>query len=254
MEHPLRPFPNPIMLGCAFAIDRKFFLDELGGYDEELQIWNGENYELSFKLWMCRDGLFTVPCSRVGHSFRDINPSRKSEVDFVAKNFKRLAEVWLDEFKDLLYEREPERYKNLDPGDLTRPKMIRNRLGCKPYRWFLKNVAPDMVIKYPPILHEPVFASGAIKSAANPRLCLDNLGKLFEDRIGVYECDENLKEPRENQRFTYSFYKDLRQTINKHEYCLDAYNLNLIECNELEGGNQFWLYDLVSKKWSIDCP
>ena len=35
----------PIMLGCAFAIRKDYFL-ELGGYDEQLIIWNGENYEV----------------------------------------------------------------------------------------------------------------------------------------------------------------------------------------------------------------
>lgn len=44
---PIAPFPNPIMLGCAFAIDRNFFMDELDGYDREYLIWNGM---LSFKF------------------------------------------------------------------------------------------------------------------------------------------------------------------------------------------------------------
>lgn len=38
----LKPFPNPIMLGCAFAIDRIFFMEELDGYDRDYRIWNGK--------------------------------------------------------------------------------------------------------------------------------------------------------------------------------------------------------------------
>lgn len=45
-------FKIPIMLGCAFAIRRDFFHD-LGEYDEGLEIWNGEQIELSLKLHLC---------------------------------------------------------------------------------------------------------------------------------------------------------------------------------------------------------
>lgn len=234
------------MLGCAFAIRRSFFLDELGGYDSGLEIWNGENYELSFKLWMCADGLFTVPCSRVAHSFRSINPSRTRKEDYVAKNFMRIAEVWLDEFKDLPKQLEPKRYENVDPGDLSEQKALREKLHCKSFRWFLSEIAPDMTEKFPPFVDPPKFAGGSVQSVGNPRFCLDNLGQLFGEKLGVAECGDDLLEPVTNQKFIYSFFKDFRQDHGRRKFCLDAYNLGMDHCNEVDFGNQFWIYEKVS--------
>ncbi|CAO1427030.1 unnamed protein product [Diamesa tonsa] len=245
-EFPLKPFPNPIMLGCAFAIDRKFFF-ELGGYDEELKIWNGENYELSFKLWLCADGLFTVPCSRVVHSFRDINPSRKRTEDYVARNFKRISEVWLDEYKTLPYQLEPERYANVDAGDLTKALEIKNKLKCKPFRYFLKHIAPDMANVYPPLAEIPKFASGSIRSLANPRLCLDSDGN-YEGGVILNECSENIDEPPYNQLFELTMFKSIVQRDLRHINCLDSFAFKMSYCNDVAYGNQFWIFDLNTKQ------
>ena len=42
-------FRSPTHAGGLFAMDRKYFF-EMGAYDEGMQIWGGENFELSFKV------------------------------------------------------------------------------------------------------------------------------------------------------------------------------------------------------------
>jgi polypeptide N-acetylgalactosaminyltransferase len=59
------PFVVAAMTGGAYAINREYFF-ELGGYDKGLYLYNGENYEMSFKLHMCGGSLMRVPCSKIG--------------------------------------------------------------------------------------------------------------------------------------------------------------------------------------------
>ena len=55
---------------------------------------------------MCGGVLEIIPCSHVGHIFRKRSPYKwRGGVNVVKKNSVRLAEVWMDEYKNYYYER-----------------------------------------------------------------------------------------------------------------------------------------------------
>ncbi len=56
-------------------------------------------------------------------------------------------------------------------GDLTKQKALRDSLHCKPFKWFMENIAFDQPLNYPPV-EPPEYASGKIKNVAIDLMCL----------------------------------------------------------------------------------
>lgn len=76
-------------------------------------------------------------------------------INLCVQNYRRVAEVWMDEYAEYLYQHRPH-YRNIDAGDLTEQLAIRTKLNCKPFKWFMENVAFDLVKYYPPVEPSPL--------------------------------------------------------------------------------------------------
>ncbi|OWF55483.1 polypeptide N-acetylgalactosaminyltransferase 5-like [Mizuhopecten yessoensis] len=166
---PTEPYRSPTMAGGIFSISKEYFA-HLGLYDAGMEIWGGENLEMSFRIWTCGGSIELHPCSHVAHVFRFKSPynwGRDPQL-ILKKNTIRVGEVWLDEYRFHYYENHQYRLGNF--GDVSERKALRQRLQCKPFSWYIENVYPEMTIP------EPVLYSGEVRNVAYDQ-CLDSMGQ-----------------------------------------------------------------------------
>ncbi|XP_059782744.1 N-acetylgalactosaminyltransferase 7 isoform X8 [Balaenoptera ricei] len=185
---PISKDRSPAMAGGLFAIERDFFF-ELGLYDPGLQIWGGENFEISYKIWQCGGKLLFVPCSRVGHIYRLEGWQGNPPPVYVGssptlKNYVRVVEVWWDEYKDYFYASRPES-KALPYGDISELKKFREDHNCKSFKWFMEEIAYDITSHYP--LPPKNVEWGEIRGFETV-YCIDSMGKTNGGFVELGPC------------------------------------------------------------------
>lgn len=81
------------MAGGLFAVNRKWFWD-LGGYDPGLEIWGGEQYEISFKVSIYGTHFFSIIMTYVLKSKLKMQHNKFCYTFFLLflKKFKRSQE------------------------------------------------------------------------------------------------------------------------------------------------------------------
>ncbi|KAL6448178.1 hypothetical protein ACFW04_000292 [Cataglyphis niger] len=229
------PLRTPTMAGGLFSIDKEYFY-ELGAYDEGMDIWGGENLEMSFRVWQCGGTLEISSCSHVGHVFRDKSPYTfpGGVSKIVLHNAARVAEVWMDEWRDFYYAMNPGA-RNVDVGDVSERIKLRERLKCKSFRWYLENIYPEspMPLDY--------YYLGDVKNVET-QTCLDTMGRRTGENVGISYCHGL----GGNQVFAYT----KRQQIMSDDMCLDAASpqgpVKIVRCHGM-GGNQAWVYNDETK-------
>ncbi|XP_034746748.1 polypeptide N-acetylgalactosaminyltransferase 10-like [Etheostoma cragini] len=225
---------------------------ELGGYDTGLEIWGGEQYEISFKVWMCGGRMEDIPCSRVGHIYRKYVPYKVPGGVSLARNLKRVAEVWMDEYAEYIYQRRPE-YRHLSAGDMAAQKELRNRLNCKDFKWFMREVAWDLPKHYPPV-EPPAAAWGEIRNVGSG-MCLESKHFVSGSPIRLESCVKGRAEVSwsHGQVFTFGWREDIRvgDPMHTKKVCFDAVSHNspvtLYDCHGMKG-NQLWRYREVRQR------
>ncbi|KAH9415089.1 hypothetical protein DERP_006175 [Dermatophagoides pteronyssinus] len=211
-NNPTKVVKTPTMAGGLFAINREYFF-QIGAYDEQMEIWGGENLELSFRLWQCGGKLYIHPCSHVGHIFRDYHPYSFLGKDSHGMNTLRTALVWMDDYVKYFFVHRKDLKEKINKIDVSSRIELRKRLNCKSFQWYLENIYTEK--KY--IYDQDVIAYGTVRNPIT-NLCMDNLNKAEEKKheMGVYECMDVPLDEWTNQMF--SFMKN--GYIRREEGCL----------------------------------
>ncbi|XP_050097636.1 putative polypeptide N-acetylgalactosaminyltransferase 9 [Anopheles aquasalis] len=227
-ENKMVPFDTPAMAGGLYTINRTFF-EKLGWYDEGFDIYGIENIELSMKSWMCGGKMVTVPCSRVGHIQKTGHPYLQSEKkDVVRANSIRLAEVWMDEYKHVIFDIHGiPHYLEEEFGSVENRKRIRQRSGCRDFRYYIENAFPEM--RNPGVVG--AFRGEVHSVVLGAASCLEY--RPSDAFLGMAPCDGKQR----NQFWTHNYYEEL----NSYQHCIDFTGsaLGVFVCHRSRG-NQAW--------------
>uniref|UniRef100_A0A8C6TEV7 Polypeptide N-acetylgalactosaminyltransferase n=1 Tax=Neogobius melanostomus TaxID=47308 RepID=A0A8C6TEV7_9GOBI len=177
-----QPGKSPSLMGI-FAADR-VFLGEIGALDGGMNVYGGENVELGVHVWLCGGSVEVVPCSRIAHIERTHKPYALDLDIHMRRNALRVAETWFDKYARnvLIAWNLPLQGHGIDVGDISERKQLKEKLKCKPFKWYVENIYPSLE-KWNNIL-----GYGTLKNQLFVSYCLDQ-GAVPGTIPVLYECN-----------------------------------------------------------------
>uniref|UniRef100_A0A8C6Z9H2 Polypeptide N-acetylgalactosaminyltransferase n=1 Tax=Nothoprocta perdicaria TaxID=30464 RepID=A0A8C6Z9H2_NOTPE len=175
------PVRSPSIMGILVA--HREFLGEIGVLDGGMHIYGGENVELGLRAWQCGGKIEVLPCSRIAHLERAHKPYLPDLSISVRRNALRVAEVWMDDYKYMVYLawNLPVENPGIDFGDISSRKELRKKLNCKSFDWYIKNVYPNLVVL------PNIVAYGTMKNTLKEDICIDQ-GPVPGNTPIMYVC------------------------------------------------------------------
>ncbi|KAM9601499.1 polypeptide N-acetylgalactosaminyltransferase 15 [Trichechus inunguis] len=228
LQSPISPIRSPVVPGAVVAIDRNYF-QNTGAYDSLMSLWGGENLELSLKAWLCGGSVEILPCSRVGHVYRNQDAQPLLDHKATLRNKVRIAETWLASFKETFYRHSPEAFSlsQAEKPDCTERLQLQRRLGCRMFHWFLANIYPELY----PSEHRPSF-SGKLHNTGLD-FCADCQaeGDILGCPMTLFPCNDN----RKQQHLQHTSRKEIHFGSPQH-LCFDVREEQVILQNCTEEG------------------
>ena len=109
-----------------------------------MEVWGGENIEMSLRVWMCGGQLEIIPCSKVGHIYKKKTPYNFDHLKTIGCNNWRVGAVWLDNYAHLYNHLAGNKFDQKTCGDVTDRLKLRKKLQCHSFDWFLTNIYPEL--------------------------------------------------------------------------------------------------------------
>ena len=186
------PVPSASLMGGALAAHRSTLLDFYpGGVVESL--WGVENNRLSFRVWMCGEGVWLSSCSQVLHP----NGNDPGLVRYFGNNDYLRHAVILESVAEainfvgnnsVLKEKILSKVAST-PVHLQKIKTISNKIReefnpeiklCKSLEWYLREV----FVNYITWEQDQFDQVGEVRSVHNPNMCLE----VHNRKLALYNC------------------------------------------------------------------